>query len=207
MSTYLHYCEVCGQILDHDDIYQICKKDWETKKKQKLFEVCDKCLSNIENKHFEMPKLNKRKPVKFSTIFKKEFATGKVKSLYDLLPEQVDKLLTLKVGKDDLILKTKFNRRYWTEGSIRRLIETSDKHLMDAVVKLYEYQTDDEKKGRKTIHDNAVGFNQPDASFLTGMARLYMDRGLDAMTEKQIAKTRKLTLKYVAQLTILANAN
>ena len=22
MSTYLHYCEVCGQILDHDDIYQ-----------------------------------------------------------------------------------------------------------------------------------------------------------------------------------------
>ena len=207
MSEYLHYCHICGKILDKSEIYQLIERDWDTGKKHKLYETCEPCMINIERRRFAMPHIrNHKKKIVFTSIFKKEFSTGKTKHLYDVLPEQLEKLKSLEVSKDDLVLKTKFNKRYWTEGAMRRVLETSDEQLMKAVVKLYDYQTDDEKKGRETIHDNAVGFNKPDASFLTGMARLYSDQGLEKMTDKQIAKTRKLMLKYIAQLTIIANA-
>lgn len=207
MAEYLHYCHICGKILDKDEIYQLIEKSWETRKKHKLYETCEPCMLNIERRRFTMPCIrNHKKKIVFTSIFRKDFATGKTKHLYDVLPEQLDKLKSLEVSKDDLVLKTKFNKRHWTEGAIRKMLETSDTQLMKACVKLYDYQTDDEKKGRETIHDNAVGFNKPDASFLTGMARLYSDKGLDGMTDKQIGKTRKLMMKYVAQLTIIANA-
>lgn len=206
MSEYLHYCQICGKILEKDEIYKLVARDWLTKKERKMYETCEPCMINIERRRFAMPRIKDRKHITFTSIVKQKFDTGKSKTLYDVLPEQLEKLLSLKVNKDDLKLKTKFNKRYWTSGSMRKVLDSSDEQLMKAVVQLYNYQTEDEKKGRETIHDNAVGFNKPDASFLTGMARLYLSKGLAGMTKNQIERTRKLMHKYVSQLTIIANA-
>lgn len=80
---------------------------------------------------------------------------------------------------------------------IKELLKISDGHIISALIHLYNFQTIDEKISR-TKHDNRVGFNDKDSTFLTNMVNFYTSRGY--LTPNQIGVIRRCILKYVGQL-------
>ena len=95
-------------------------------------------------------------------------------------------------------------RRVWTEDEIKNLLKSNDKFLVRALVKLYGFQTDEEKTSESTIEHNGMGFNAIDSTFLTSVSKFYLSRGY--ITEKQKMAVRKRIVKYAGQLTRIANA-
>lgn len=93
--------------------------------------------------------------------------------------------------------------RVWTEDEIRTLIQTNDKVLYGALLKLYACQTDDEKTNGTTKHTNGRGFNAIDAAALTSFAKFVKECG--RLSEKQKEVCRRKLIKYNKQLTRLAN--
>jgi hypothetical protein len=95
--------------------------------------------------------------------------------------------------------------RRWTEEDIRVLLETNDTALLRALVKVYEFQTKDEKRREDTIYNNGVGFNGADGKILTSIAGVYRNGWV--VSPKQIHAVRRRMRKYVPQLMrILAEA-
>lgn len=208
MSNIIYYCHICGNIHEREDLYKLKVKDRETKKSKVLYYVCGHCLHNLEHRRFKMPKIDKINDMKFYRLFVSGFVKGKAKQLYDVLPDQLEFVKSMEVKKEKLVLKSKDRKRIWTVFNIKDLIENNTKEMMNILLLLYEYQTDDEKVSRKTKWQNAVGFNQPDADFLTGMAKLYVAKGKDIkeMTDSQLRGVRRRLLKYAQQITIIKNA-
>lgn len=93
--------------------------------------------------------------------------------------------------------------RVWTEDEIRTLIQTNDKVLYGALLKLYACQTEDEQSCGATNHINGMGFNGVDAPILTSFAKFLKECGRLSSKQKEICR-RKL-IKYNKQLTRLAN--
>lgn len=86
---------------------------------------------------------------------------------------------------------------------IQSLIDTDDRAVARAVVRIYQRQTEDEQRASETKHHNTIGFNASDAKFLTGVARYVIANGkID--TEYHMMKTRKLIRRYWRQLIEIA---
>ena len=96
------------------------------------------------------------------------------------------------------------DKRVWTEDEIKNLVQTHDKVLYGALKKLYEKQTEDEKRDKETKENNGVGFNGPDSRFLSSVCEFLIGTGF--LTDKQKVIARKKLVKYTRQLTRLANA-
>lgn len=94
-------------------------------------------------------------------------------------------------------------KRIWTEDEIRNLVQTNDKVLYGALLKLYGEQTKDEQFEGETRYNNGVGFNGADSKFLSSVSEFLKKRGF--LTPKQKAVTRRKLIKYNKQLTRLAN--
>lgn len=78
------------------------------------------------------------------------------------------------------------------------LTSESAKRIMDDLVWLYERQTEDERSGEYTKHDNGVGFNAFDAQLGSSLAQqIQMGRTL---TLKQVLAAERLVRKYTGQL-------
>jgi hypothetical protein len=67
-----------------------------------------------------------------------------------------------------------------------------------ALMSLYMAQTEDEKNGDETIHENGVGFTGLDANILTSFAKGYKRYG--HLTEKQLCILYRKIGKYAKQL-------
>lgn len=93
--------------------------------------------------------------------------------------------------------------RIWTEDEIRELLITNDIFLYRALKKLYDRQTDDEQEQGHTKHRNGQGFNGVDGKFMTSVAKFLIKNRY--LTEKQKYCVRKKIMKYVGQLTMIAN--
>jgi len=100
------------------------------------------------------------------------------------------------------ILKLK-NKRVWHLDEIKSLLNENDKFVCNAIVKIYELQTDEEKLQGKTHENNGVGFNAFDAEFLSSLAQFILKYG--GLTEKQLFLGRKRIKKYSKQLCDIAN--
>lgn len=85
-----------------------------------------------------------------------------------------------------------------TLDEIKKSIATDDQALIGALMKLYQYQTMDEKYQRITVHQNDVGFNGADSKFLSSVAEQYKSKAY--LTDRQIAAARKAMIKYSKQL-------
>ena len=95
-------------------------------------------------------------------------------------------------------------RRIWTEDEIRNLVQTNDKVLYRALLKLYACQTEGEKSSQQTVERNGAGFNGVDSQFLSSVSEFLKRKGF--LTDKQKAAVRRKMVKYTKQLTRLANA-
>ena len=93
--------------------------------------------------------------------------------------------------------------KVWTVEEIKHLLETNDDMVKGSLKKLYSFQTRSEQEHGDTHEYNGVGFNSFDAPILSNMAEWYLDKGF--LTHNQIKLARKKLMKYVKQLTKIAN--
>ena len=210
-NNLLYYCHICGSILDREDVYKLIVTERTPKQKRltrTLYQLCGKCLHNVEHRRYKMENIKDLKQQHIYALYKQHLATKKKEKLYDIFNLQLETLEKLEVKKEKLVLKTKTDKRIWTVFNVKNLIETNDTELCKLMYQLFQYQDEDEKKERKTKWQNAVGFNQADASFLTGMARIYEAKGKtkEAFNKNQLRGIRRRMLKYAHQITIILNA-
>ncbi len=100
-------------------------------------------------------------------------------------------------------MKTATKEAQYNEAKIKEYIEKYDKMVKNSIMELYRQQTSDEQSSETTLYRNNRGFNGVDAEFGSSLAR-QIQQGRD-MSPKQLAAGRKMLLKYVGQLTKLAN--
>ena len=82
--------------------------------------------------------------------------------------------------------------------AMRQQITSSPSQAAKALVRVYEYQTEDEKQARDVKSHNGVGFKPQDAKLLSGIA-VWVLSG-KALTPRQYEAVRKMIGKYAGQL-------
>ena len=92
----------------------------------------------------------------------------------------------------------------WTKDQMKEFVQNNDKVLYGALLALYDCQTADEKCDGTTHHYNGAGFNGVDSEFLSSVSESLKKYG--RLTDKQKVVTRKKLVKYMGQITNLANA-
>lgn len=88
---------------------------------------------------------------------------------------------------------------------IKEKIQTNDKWLYRALVRLFENQTLEEQSTENTSINNGIGFNSVDAGILSSFAKFYIKNGF--LSEKQKIIARKKIKKYTKQLYNIAKQN
>lgn len=99
--------------------------------------------------------------------------------------------------------------KQWTREEIWSNIQKYDKWLVRSIIALYELQTETEKRTKRTINRNNVGFNATDDDFLTSLAESAIKwekkNGELSLSPGQKEAARPLMKKYCAQLSDIAN--
>ena len=91
-----------------------------------------------------------------------------------------------------------FKGKLWTKEAVKDLLKRSDKAVEQGILRIYTYQTDEEKYKGITKTVNGKGFSKFDVELLSSFAiQLRQGRHL---TEKQMYKARPKILKYAGQL-------
>ena len=101
--------------------------------------------------------------------------------------------------------------RTWTVDEIKALLQRSDDAVARGVVRIFEFQTADEKNSENTQYDNGIGFSAVDAKIMSSFAKQIMvhQRGGGKyrfpLSPKQLAIARTRIVKYARQLCEIAN--
>jgi hypothetical protein len=93
--------------------------------------------------------------------------------------------------------------KVWTPDVIQKNIATDAEWTTRALVALYHKQTEAEKSTSTTDASNKVGFSSFDARLLSSFAEQTL-RGRP-LSQKQLEIVRKRLIKYMKQLTKIAN--
>jgi len=93
---------------------------------------------------------------------------------------------------------TTFNSKKAIAEAIKVQITSNDNQAIKAMLKVYEYQTDDEQAGGYVRHDNGMGFAATDSEILTSFCHQYERKGW--LSAKQIAIIKNKIGKYAGQL-------
>jgi hypothetical protein len=93
----------------------------------------------------------------------------------------------------------------WEKDAIRQRLLESRHWVERAIVAIYNRQTADEKGTEQTRWQNGVGFNGPDAHYMSYLARWILSGR--HLSGKHLERGRKRVLKYAGQLAEIANDN
>jgi len=74
-----------------------------------------------------------------------------------------------------------------------------------ALIKIYEFQTDDEQYRETTFHNNNIGFTGSDAEILTSITKQYLTKNF--ISPKQQSIVAKKMLKYWKQILTISDPN
>jgi negative regulator of sigma E activity len=88
------------------------------------------------------------------------------------------------------------------KAQIQKLIDTDDKAVARAVVRIYQRQTASEQRAEHTHLNNSIGFNAPDAKYLTFAAKYVLRNG--ALTGEHVDRVRAKIRRYWKQLAEIA---
>lgn len=91
----------------------------------------------------------------------------------------------------------------WNVNEIKDLLKTKDKFVLRSLIKLYSFQTKEEKHHKESTESNNKGFNKFDAETLTPIAQKVVKGNV--ITEDQVTYVRNKIMKYAKQLTKVAN--
>jgi hypothetical protein len=85
---------------------------------------------------------------------------------------------------------------------IQKLIDTDDYAVARAVVRIYQRQTASEQRSEHTHLNNAIGFNAPDAKYLSSAAKFALRNG--ELTGEHVDRVRAKIRRYWKQLIDIA---
>lgn len=85
------------------------------------------------------------------------------------------------------------------------LMIINDNNLKKCILKIYEFQTYEEKQGRVTKEENNLGFNKVDAEEMCAIAEKLL-KG-EELTKSELAKSRNKMLKYWRQIMMVCKQN
>ena len=97
-------------------------------------------------------------------------------------------------SKKEVIL----NGKVWTKESVKDLLRRNDEAVERGILRIYSFQTDEEKYIGATKTVNGKGFSKFDVEILSSFAQ-QIRRGKH-LTEKQMYKARPKICKYAGQL-------
>lgn len=90
------------------------------------------------------------------------------------------------------------NGKEWTKESVKDLLKRNDEAVERGILRIYSFQTDEEKYIGATKTVNGKGFSKFDVEILSSFA-LQLRQGRH-LTEKQMYKARPKICKYAGQL-------
>ena len=90
------------------------------------------------------------------------------------------------------------NNRVWSPDAVKQSLLESDKAVKAALLRIYSFQTEDEKRSEETQSSNGKGFNATDAEILSSFSVQLTTKGW--LSPKQIALARKKLMKYSRQI-------
>lgn len=85
-----------------------------------------------------------------------------------------------------------------TKSEIQELLKTNNSMVIKSLLKLYEYQTIEEREMKSVNQLNGVGFNRYDSEILSSIAEYYIKYGKVSL--KQLEVVRKRIMKYSGQI-------
>jgi hypothetical protein len=85
---------------------------------------------------------------------------------------------------------------------IQKLIDTNDEAVARAVVRIFQRQTAYEQRAEHTQLNNSIGFNAPDAKYLTFAAKFVLRNG--ALSGDHVDRVRVKIRRYWKQLIEIA---
>lgn len=97
-------------------------------------------------------------------------------------------------SKKEVIL----NGKVWTKESVKDLLKRNDEAVERGILRIYSFQTDEEKYTGATKTVNGKGFSKFDVEILSSFAQ-QIKQGKH-LTEKQMYKARPKICKYAGQL-------
>ena len=106
-----------------------------------------------------------------------------------------DRTQTTKKKKSEQVT---INGKTWDKETLKDLLKRDDRAVCRAILRIYSFQTEEEKYYESTKSENGVGFNRFDAEVLSSFAE-QLKKGRN-LTEKQMYVARPKMLKYVGQL-------
>lgn len=86
----------------------------------------------------------------------------------------------------------------WTKDKVRNNLIEHDNDAIKGMLKIYEFQTMDEKSVEVTMHTNGKGFNSSDGGIMSSMSEQYLKTG--SLSPKQLITIHKIMPKYAGQL-------
>ena len=86
---------------------------------------------------------------------------------------------------------------------VKTQLATNKTWATQALLRIFDLQTEDEKMYETTNHNNKVGFTGADAELLSSFAKQYQNRGF--LSPKQMAYVYKKMPKYWSQIAKLSN--
>ena len=95
--------------------------------------------------------------------------------------------------------KATTKNKTWNKEEIIKLLLTNNKAVERAILRLYSFQTDEEKFYGHTETINGVGFNRYDTNILSNFAE-QLTIYKKPLSSKQLAIARKKLIKYTGQL-------
>ena len=211
MAIRRFFCDCCGKEITTEELrYNVAFYNKKEKKQKTMLHLCEIDMKKVRNMKF-VPQKNVRlkKMPEFYNIV--ECHMGKEKSLYVVTAWNLDQILLTMDRKDPTKLFCENGKRYYTkeyvlgriDGSIKP--EEKDETLMKYVQLLFNKQTIEEKAKYETKFHNNVGFNKPDAKFLSAMARESFAKGYASLSPAQIDETKRRFKKYAEQVADLLN--
>lgn len=93
--------------------------------------------------------------------------------------------------------------KIWYPEKIKELFLQDKDFLIRSLLKLYEFQTDEEQKIKNTKNINGEGFTGFDGRILSNLCEFYKKNKY--FSPKQLAVVRKLMPKYAGQIANIAN--
>lgn len=93
--------------------------------------------------------------------------------------------------------------KVWEVNTIRHLLETNDIFVIRSLIKLYSYQTNEEKLTNSVTVKNRRGFNSYDSLKLSPICKAVIKN--NSITKDKVSYVRSKILKYSKQLTAIAN--
>lgn len=89
------------------------------------------------------------------------------------------------------------------KGFVKLKLSTDPVWALRALIKIYEFQTQDEQKRGNTVYYNGVGFSGTDGRILSSIAKQYLKTNV--LSEKQMDIVFKKIPKYWIQVIKISN--